>query len=147
MSLWDDVKKNLATLYDTAAVKTGEITKVGLRRYDIFGLSREIERQFSELGNHVYTAVNAGRTDFAGDETFDGLIRQVRDLEAQLAGKEREIASIRAQAAAEAEKKRAAAAAAAKTAPAAPVGEDVEDAEFEPVEEPEADSDPERPVE
>ena len=50
MSLWEDVKKNLVSLYGTAAEKTNELAKVGSRRYDIFGLSREIERQFSEIG-------------------------------------------------------------------------------------------------
>lgn len=98
MSLWDDVKKNLVSLYGTAAEKTNELAKVGSRRYDIFGLSREIERQFSEIGSHVYDALQAGRTDLAEDEVLQGLVAQVRKLEGELAAKKEEIESIRAEA-------------------------------------------------
>jgi len=98
MSLWDDVKKNLVSLYGTAAEKTNELAKVGSRRYDIFGLSREIERQFSEIGSHVYNALQEGRSDLAEDEVLQGLVAQVRKLEEELAAKKAEIEAIRAEA-------------------------------------------------
>jgi hypothetical protein len=150
MSLWEDVKQNLVTWYDTAAHKTGEITKVGLRRYDIFGLSREIERQFGEIGNHVYTAVNAGRTEFAGDPVLDGLVKQVRELEQQLSDKEREIEAIRKAAAEEARQKRGAAAAAAsavRPVPAAVPDEKPDDADYVPLDESLDDDDDDEPEE
>ena len=98
MSLWEDVKKNLVSLYGTAAEKTNELAKVGSRRYDIFGLSREIERQFSEIGSHVYTAAQEGRTDLTGDAVLEGLVAQVRKLEKDLEAKKREIETIKAEA-------------------------------------------------
>lgn len=95
MSLWDEVKTNLREWYGTAADRTGELAKVGIRRYDIFGLSRDIERHFSEIGGFVYHALNEGRTDFIEDPVLTGLVENVRELEAELQGKEREIEEIR----------------------------------------------------
>jgi len=96
MTLWDDVRTNLLTWYGTAAGKTNELAKVGSRRYDIFGLSRDIERQFTEMGSLVYNALLEGRTDIADDSTLLGLIARVQSLEIDLAVKKQEIDDIRA---------------------------------------------------
>ena len=95
MALWDDVKRNMVDWYGVAAEKTNELAKVGVRRYDIFGISRDIERQFSEMGSLVYNGLNEGRTDFAEDEALLGLAERVRTLEAELKAKEIEIEEIR----------------------------------------------------
>jgi hypothetical protein len=95
MTLWDDVKSNLTEWYGVAADKTGELAKVGLRRYDIFGLSRDIERQFSEIGSLVYNALGEGRRDVLDDPALLALVDRVRELEQDLQAKEREIAEIR----------------------------------------------------
>ena len=95
MTLWDDVKQNIGDWYGVAAVKTNELAKVGVRRYDIFGLSRDIERQFVEMGSLVYTALNEGRTDLHEDPVLGGLMERVRSLEAELKDKESEIDDIR----------------------------------------------------
>jgi len=95
MSLWDEVKKNLLDWYGTAADKTGEMAKVGIRRYDIFGLSRDIERHFSEMGGFVYHALNEGRADFADDPVLLGLVEKIHELEKELQGKENEIDDLR----------------------------------------------------
>ncbi len=97
MALWDDVKKNMVDWYGVAADKTNELAKVGVRRYDIFGISRDIERQFSEMGSLVYTALNAGRTDFADDSLLLGFADRVRALEKELKDKKSEIEEIRRQ--------------------------------------------------
>jgi hypothetical protein len=97
MALWDDVKKNMGDWYTVAAEKTNELAKVGVRRYDIFGISRDIERQFSEMGNRVYVALGEGRTDFADDLILQGLVERVRTLEAELKAKQDEIEEIRSQ--------------------------------------------------
>ena len=123
MALWDDVKKNLTDWYGVAADKTGELAKVGVRRYDIFGLSRDIERQFSEIGSLVYGAVNEDRKDILEDPLLLSLVDKVRDLEGELQAKEQEISEIRT----EAEARQAAKTATAALAAAAGTVEDVAD--------------------
>ncbi len=98
MTLWDDVRSNLVTWYGAAAGKTNELAKVGSRRYDIFGLSRDIERQLTEMGSLVYTALQEGRTDFSDDSVLQGLQERISALEAELVIKKEEIESIRTQA-------------------------------------------------
>ena len=60
MPLWEQVKGNLVEWYSAAADKTEELAKIGVRRYDKFGISREIERQFTELGGLIYAVVIYG---------------------------------------------------------------------------------------
>jgi hypothetical protein len=98
MPLLDKVKANLVEWYSMAADRTEEMAKIGLRRYDKFGISRDIERQFAELGNLVYTAHNEGRSDFTGDATFAAIMARIKELENELARKESEIESIRQEA-------------------------------------------------
>lgn len=95
MTLWDDVKSNLTEWYGVAADKTGDLAKVGLRRYDIFGLSRDIERQFSEIGSLVYNALGEDRRDVLDDPVLLSLVDKVRELEQDLQGKEHEISEIK----------------------------------------------------
>ncbi len=130
MALWDDVKKNLTEWYGTAADKTGELARVGVRRYDIFGLSRDIERQFGEIGSLVYGAVNEERDDVLQDPLLLDLVDKVRELEAELQAKEREISDIKAEGEA---RQSAKSEAKATTAAAASAGA-VVDAEVEEVE-------------
>jgi len=95
MSIMDQVKKNLREWYSLAADRTGEMAKISVRMYDKYGISREIERQLSELGSYVYHAVAQGRTEFAGDSELQGWIDRVRGLECDLATKVEEIEAIR----------------------------------------------------
>lgn len=95
MSLFDDVKRNLVEWYGVAADKTGVAAKIGSRKYDIFGLSRDIERQFSEIGNLVYKGIESGKENIVEDSELLELVERVRELEKELAQKEAEIAEIR----------------------------------------------------
>lgn len=97
MSIMDQVKQNLREWYSLAADRTSEMTKTSVRMYDKYGISREIERQLSELGCHVYHAVEAGRVDFADDEVFQASIERIRVLERDLSAKVAEIEAIRQQ--------------------------------------------------
>ena len=63
MSMWDEVKKNLTEWYSVTSDKTSEVARITSLRYDKFGISRDIERQLSELGNIVYTGLKEGRED------------------------------------------------------------------------------------
>jgi hypothetical protein len=95
MPLWDQVKSNLVEWYTAAADKTEELAKIGVRRYDKFGISRDIERQFTELGSFVYTALTEGRGDFAADPTLLAIVERIKVLEQDLAAKESEIEDIK----------------------------------------------------
>ncbi|MHB8079022.1 MAG: hypothetical protein ACYDIE_07190 [Candidatus Krumholzibacteriia bacterium] len=95
MSLWDEVRANMSEWYAVAADKTEEMARIGVRKYDKFTISRDIERVFTDLGSHVYAAVREGRTDFTHDVTVHDAVERLRALELQLAQKEREIAAIR----------------------------------------------------
>ena len=98
MSLWDQVKLNMTEWYAVAADKTEEMARIGVRKYDKFTISRDVERAFTDLGSHVYGAVREGRSDFAGDPVVLGAVERLRTLELELEHKEREIQSIRSQA-------------------------------------------------
>jgi len=97
MSIMDQVKKNLREWYALAADRTGDMAKISVRMYDKYGISREIERQLSELGSYVYHAVDEDRTDFSGDEEFMTAVARVRALEQDLEAKVAEIEEIRVQ--------------------------------------------------
>jgi hypothetical protein len=95
MPLWDQVKSNIVEWYESAADKTEELAKIGVRRYDKFGISRDIERQFTELGSLVYNGMREGRSDWAGDATVNAIVERIGRLEEELRRKEEEIESIR----------------------------------------------------
>ncbi len=95
MSLFDDVKKNLVEWYTVTSEKTVEVARVSSRKYDKFGISRDIERQFSELGSLIYNGLNAGRTDLLTDEGVAALVERITGLEAELRAKDHEIDGIR----------------------------------------------------
>jgi len=96
MSLFDEVKRNLVEWYGVAADKTGVAAKVGARKYDIFGISRDIERQFSEIGDIVYNGIESNRSDILDDPVLLELIEKVRKLEKEMAAKQAEISDIKA---------------------------------------------------
>ncbi len=95
MSLFDEVKKNLVEWYGVTSDKTTEVTRVATRKYDKFGISRDIERQFSELGSLIYNGLNAERTDLLADEGVLSLVKRISGLEQELMAKEEEIDAIR----------------------------------------------------
>jgi hypothetical protein len=94
MSLFDDVKKNLVEWYSISSEKTAEVAKVTTRRYDKFGISRDIERQFSELGSLIYNGVREEREDLLVDPAVTALIGRIQGLEEELRLKNEEIDKI-----------------------------------------------------
>jgi len=95
MSLFDEVKKNLVEWYGVTSEKTSEVTRVATRKYDKFGISRDIERQFSELGSLIYNGMKDDRTDLLTDEGVLALVQRITGLEEELKAKEEEIDAIR----------------------------------------------------
>jgi hypothetical protein len=95
MSLFDDVKKNLVEWYTISSDKTAEMARVTSRRYDKFGISRDIERQFGELGSLVYNGLKEDRMDILDDPAVQALMQRIRGLEEELNAKNEEIEKIK----------------------------------------------------
>ena len=95
MSLFDEVKKNLVEWYGVTSEKTSEVTRVATRKYDKFGISRDIERQFGELGSLIYNGLKSERTGILTDDGVLALVERISVLEAELKAKEQEIETIR----------------------------------------------------
>lgn len=95
MSIWDEAKKNLVDWYAVTADKTTEVARVTSRRYDKYGLSRDIERQFSELGSLVYNGLREERDGILEAPEVAVLMEGIVALEQALRSKEAEIESIK----------------------------------------------------
>jgi hypothetical protein len=95
-TLWERVRANLVEMYETAAEKTDELAKVGVRKIDKISLSRHLEKRFSELGGRIYHLHTEGRVAEAGsDPEVQDLLEKVAGLERNLEEKEQEIETIR----------------------------------------------------
>jgi len=95
MSLFDDVKKNLIEWYTVTSEKTTEVARVTTRKYDKFGISRDIERQFSELGSLVYNGLREERDGILEEDGVRALVERISQLERELRAKDDEIDRIR----------------------------------------------------
>ena len=84
MSLFDDVKTNLVEWYGISSEKTAEVARVTTRRYDKFGISRDIERQFGELGSLVFNGLKEDRKDLLEDSAVLALVERIKGLETEL---------------------------------------------------------------
>lgn len=94
MSLFDDVKKNLMEWYTISSDKTAEVARITSRRYDKFGISRDIERQFGELGSLVFNGLKEERQDVLADPAVLALLERIKGLEDELRVKNEEIDDI-----------------------------------------------------
>lgn len=95
MSLLDDVKKNLNEWVSVTSEKTTEVAKVTSRRYDKWGISRDIERHFGELGSLVYNGLQTRQPDLLTAPGVVALVERITALEAELKAKNEEIEAIR----------------------------------------------------
>ena len=94
MSLFDEVKKNLMEWYSVSSDKTTEVARITTRRYDKFGISRDIERQFSELGSLIFNGIKEDRQDLLADPAVLALLERIKGLEDELKVKNEEIDNI-----------------------------------------------------
>jgi hypothetical protein len=91
--LLDSIRDGLELVVD----KTEEYSKIGKLKVDIFGIKRNIEKQFVELGGRVYEMIiAAGATDVAQDDECLKAVELVKTLEVQLKEKEAEIEKVKA---------------------------------------------------
>lgn len=94
MSLFDDVKKNLMEWYNVSSEKTTEVARISTRRYDKFGISRDIERQFGELGSLIYNGLKEERQELLADPAVRAMLERIKGLEDELRLKNEEIDKI-----------------------------------------------------
>jgi hypothetical protein len=94
-SLWDNIKKGVSEFYASAAEKTDELAKVGVRKFDIVGIRRNIGHEMAELGGRVYhMIVEEKNKDVADDSDVKKHIKSIKRLETFLKEKEEEIEKI-----------------------------------------------------
>jgi len=91
-ALLDSIRDGLELVVD----KTEEYGKIGKLKVDIFGIKRNIEKQFTELGGRVYELMTTkSTTKIAEDEEVKKAIETVKGLEVQLKDKELEIDKVK----------------------------------------------------
>lgn len=91
-ALLDSIREGLELVID----KTEEYSRIGKLKVDIFGIKRNIERQFVELGGRVYELMTGEQTpDIRKDEECKKIVETVKSLEKQLEEKEAEIEKVK----------------------------------------------------
>ena len=94
--LWDDIAKTIREGVDTVVEKTQELTKLGKIKVDIINIKRNVEKNFSKLGGHVYhMIVEESKTQISGDKEVKELVDCIKILENELAEKKAELQNIR----------------------------------------------------
>jgi hypothetical protein len=95
-SLWENIRKGVTEFYASAAEKTDELAKVGVRKLDIVGVRRNIGHEMADLGGRVYhMVVEENNNNVAEDPKVREHIDSIRRLEVFLHEKEQEIESIK----------------------------------------------------
>jgi hypothetical protein len=95
-SLWENIRKGVTEFYASAAEKTDELAKVGVRKLDIVGVRRNIAHEMADLGGRVYHMIVEERNNaIAEDPEVRGYIDSVKRLEVFLQEKEQEIENIK----------------------------------------------------
>jgi len=91
-SLLDSIRDGLELVVD----KTEEYGKIGKLKVDIFGLKRNIEKQFTELGGRAYEMLTGeGPKTISKDEEVKKIVAEIQGLEEQLKQKEAEIGQVK----------------------------------------------------
>jgi len=95
-SMGERVRKSLHEFISTAAEKTDELAKVGVRKLDVVSLKRSIGREMAALGARVYHLLrHEGTAEIAPDGEVRSIVERIKALEAALDEKEKEISRIR----------------------------------------------------
>lgn len=96
-SLWESIKKSATEFYSSAADKTDEIAKVGVRKLDIVGIKRNIAHEMADLGGRVHHMLTEEKNaDVAGDAEVAKRLKSIDMLRSLLSEKEKEIEGIKA---------------------------------------------------
>lgn len=68
MSSWDDLKGNLNGWFDTAAHRTDKLARLGVRAYDRYGIHRDLDRHFGNLGALVHRILSEDPLALLGED-------------------------------------------------------------------------------
>lgn len=98
---WEKVKgtmeQSAKTLKDAAisvSGKTQEMVSLGQLKLKHYNLSRDVSRQFTELGGHIYELIKQGQTSVYSDAKVKELIDKVKQLEVDISEVEQEMENI-----------------------------------------------------
>ncbi len=104
-SLLDSIRDGLELVVD----KTEEYGKIGKLKVDIFGIKRNIEKQFTELGGRTFEILTGdGPKTVSKDEEVKKIVEEIQTLEKQLKQKEAEIEQVKEEKEKERQKRQAA---------------------------------------
>lgn len=88
-NVWERIRKTVVDGVTIAAEKTEEYTRLGKAKLDVLAVKRKITKLQTDLGAHIYQAVNEGRTDGVFDsEAVKGMVNELRGLETELGQKD-----------------------------------------------------------
>ncbi len=91
MSIWLNLKNNLAKGAKFAGQKSGEFSKKSKSKLNELGIKKEIEEKFIDLGGLVYQkAINKGTLNFEKDLIIKHIIEQIKELEQELSQLEKD---------------------------------------------------------
>ncbi len=95
--LWDKIKKNLVDSFSIAIDKTEELTSVGRLKLEILQLEHRLDEKYAQLGRYIYRKMAESPEDILSDSQLKELRKEVKELEAQLNEKEKELCRIKAE--------------------------------------------------
>ncbi len=95
--LWDKIKKNLVDSFSIAIDKTEELTSVGRLKLEILQLEHRLDEKYAQLGRYIYRKMAESPEDILSDSQLTELRKEVKELEAQLNEKEKELCRIKAE--------------------------------------------------
>lgn len=153
MNSWDDMKGNLTGWFDTAAHRTDRLARLGVRAYDRYGINRDLDRQFGQLGALVHRLLSEDpEAPLGEDAAVRAQMGRIARLQEELSSTDSEMDELRTEIKTKPEEGGAAGAAAASAAqgaaPEEPVSPPVEPDPVEEVDEIEvgAEEDPADPT-
>ena len=92
----DSVQKNMKEIFQIAAIKTEEMTKLGKVRVEILGINRRIEKQLLELGGKVYHYLEEEKDkDISKKDDILRALELVKSLKEELDEKNKELDKIK----------------------------------------------------
>lgn len=91
--IWDKIKKGVSA----AAKEAEDQTKIGKRKLEIVSIDRKIKKNFSLIGERVYSLIKEEQpsTAIKKDEQIIKLIEEITNLENDRKAKEAEIEKIK----------------------------------------------------
>jgi hypothetical protein len=84
-NVWEKIKKGLKDGATLSMEKIEEYTKIGKLKIDELGTKRKIERNFNDIGEHVYDLLAGGRgADIGADVAVKKSVENIKQLKEEL---------------------------------------------------------------